>query len=84
VAHHQHAVARHADVEFERVHADAQRRGEAALRVLGGMPARAAVALQIEGRGALQAQRQRCCQQHAGQRAGGLGRNEHRRHRRFS
>ena len=49
VAHDQHVVFRHREVELERRHADPQRRLETRERVFGREPARAAVALQVEG-----------------------------------
>jgi len=50
---HDDAVARHAHVHLERVDADGDRVLEARQRVLGQVPARSAMALQVESYPAL-------------------------------
>jgi hypothetical protein len=53
VMDHDHAVARHAHVELERVDADRERALETRQRVFGRMAARAAMALEVERCGVL-------------------------------
>ena len=50
MVHHHYAVARDADVELQRVHAELQREGERRQGVLGKVPARAAVSLDVHPR----------------------------------
>ena len=56
MVNHHHAVARHADVELERVDTDRERALEPRERVLRRMAARAPVTLKIECRRRLRSQ----------------------------